>query len=109
MGPDLIYDRSLRALPSADGDVAGSVVFSPMLFRKHDLSQPLSECEIPLPSLLGLGEIATTAKRRFVDAACDQAPMVPSALLRDQERVPSEEVGGQRGEALVSLELKRRY
>ena len=36
-----------------------------MLFRKEDLNRELSACKIPLPSLIGLGEVATKAKHRF--------------------------------------------
>ena len=36
-----------------------------MLFSKGDLSRPLSESEIPMSTLLGLGEVATAAMRRF--------------------------------------------
>ena len=36
-----------------------------MLFRKEDLNRELSACKIPLPSLIGLGEVATKAKQRF--------------------------------------------
>ena len=36
-----------------------------MLFKAADLNQELSQCEIPLSSLLGLGEIATKVKARF--------------------------------------------
>ena len=36
-----------------------------MLFKAADLSQELSQSEISLSSLLGLGEIATKVKARF--------------------------------------------
>ena len=98
MGPDLIYDRSLRALPNLGRDSAGGVIFSPMLFKKQDLSQPLSQCEIPLSSLLGLGEVATRAKRRFMDAACEDAPLIPREPQVDRE--PEDQ---------LKIELKRRY
>ena len=66
LGPDLLYDRSLREATQHTEDLPGEVVFSPMLFRKEDLRRELSDSEIPLPSLLGLGEVATKAKQRFV-------------------------------------------
>ena len=65
LGPDLLYDRSLREAAQQGEDGPGEVVFSPMLFRKEDLSRELSDCKIPLPSLIGLGEVATKAKQRF--------------------------------------------
>ena len=40
-----------------------------MLFSKEDLSRELSDCKIPLPSLIGLGEVATKAKQRFATLA----------------------------------------
>ena len=65
LGPDLVFDKSLRESAEKRSNAAGEVVFSPMLFKAADLSQELSQSEISLSSLLGLGEIVTKVKARF--------------------------------------------
>ena len=73
LGPDLIYDRAFRESAQKSDSVKGEVVFSPKLFKASDLNKELSECEISMSNLIGLGEIATLAKLRF-SADSENAP-----------------------------------
>ena len=98
LGPDLVYDKSLREAAEDRSNAAGEVVFSPMLFKAADLNQELSQCKIPLSSLLGLGEIATKVKARFAEA---RVPV--------EEQTLSERVRGVVPEALGRLQLTRKY
>ena len=98
LGPDLVYDKSLREAAEDRSNAAGEVVFSPMLFKAADLNQELSQREIPLSSLLGLGEIATKVKARFAEA---RAPA--------EEQTLSERVRAVVPEAPGRLQLTRKY
>ena len=82
LGPDLAYDKSLREGAQERSNAAGEVVFSPMLFKAADLSQELTQSEIPLSSLLGLGEIATKVKARFSHASMQASAQDPSDYTR---------------------------
>ena len=82
LGPDLLYDRSLREAAQESEDLPGEVVFSPMHFTKQDLSRTLAECEIPHASLLGLAEVATKARQRFTVGSLPLAP-APAAALKE--------------------------
>ena len=55
IGPDLVYDRSVRNTLSEVADVKGEVVFSPFIFDKSDLCGDLDSYKMPLQKLLGLG------------------------------------------------------
>ena len=65
IGPDLIYDRSIRNSMSELAEVTGEVVFSPMVFKKTDVSGDLDSHRISSEQLLGLGQVSTSAKARF--------------------------------------------
>ena len=68
LGPDLMFDKSVRDSLSSLGATGGCILFSPLQFKKQDLDRDLSECRIPMPELLELGRIATKAKIRFAEA-----------------------------------------
>ena len=98
LGPDLLYDKSLREAAAERTDLPGELVFSPTLFQAKDLRKDLAECEIPLDDLLGLGEVATKARQRF-ESAGRGAPADSSqvqAVLADSAESRS-------------LQLKRKY
>ena len=73
LGPDLIYDKSLRDSMGELGDAAGAVLFSPFMFCKEDLTAELSESQLTGEELLHYGKLATTAKARFVCRKSDCA------------------------------------
>ena len=55
LGPDLIYDKSIRASLSLVSDFTGEVLFSPFLYKANDLSSDLAQSELPLDELISLG------------------------------------------------------
>ena len=82
LGPDLIYDKSVREAAAQSTDVRGALVFSPTLFEARDLNRGLAESQISLDSLIGLGELATKAKQRF------EGPGRPPLTTISYERTP---------------------
>ena len=67
IGPDLIFDVSLRNTMSYQTDHAGSVVFSPYMFKVVDLPKDLESGVLPALELMKLGHVATKAKSRFMN------------------------------------------
>ena len=68
IGPDLIFDRSLRNTMSGVTELAGEVTFSPFMFKATDLAHDVESAMLSMESLLELGKTATQAKIRFTEA-----------------------------------------
>ena len=73
LGPDLLYDRSIRDSLGEAINSTGEILFSPFMFNANDLSQDLTQNEVPLADLLRLGKAATKIKARFTRAVDDTA------------------------------------
>ena len=52
LGPDLIFDKSIRDSMGDTTQPTGEVLFSPFMIKAADLAKDLAECEIPLDQLL---------------------------------------------------------
>ena len=65
IGPDLIFDRSLRSTMSEVTEYAGEIVFSPFGFKASDIVSNLDSAKLSKEALLDLGKMATQAKARF--------------------------------------------
>ena len=65
LGPDLIFDRSIRDSMAENVEFRGKVIFSPKLFKASDLDLILVQQEVPLDFLFRWGKVATEAKMRF--------------------------------------------
>ena len=73
LGPDLIYNKSIRESLSDIADFHGEVLFSPLLFKAEDLGVDLDQCRLSTEELTLFARIATRAKERFTnDASGDQ-------------------------------------
>ena len=68
LGPDLIYDNSLRDSMGELTELKGEVVFSPYMFKAKDMVTDLAHNQLSLEDLIGYGKTATLAKTRFIIA-----------------------------------------
>ena len=93
IGPDLIYDKSVRDSLSALGEENGEVVFSPMMFKKADVSGSLESYKLSEDRLIALGQVATSAKARFQKALDDCSKTSRIALPSDLPEEETKEVG----------------
>ena len=71
IGPDLIYDKSMRDALFDQGDFAGCVLFSPLNFRAQDLPSNLDDVKLSDEELIHFGQLATTVKKHFAQLAVD--------------------------------------
>ena len=65
IGPDLLFDRSVRDSHATVEDPTGAVLFSPKIFLAKDLAGGLAAHRVPIDELLSLGQLATQVKERF--------------------------------------------
>ena len=83
LGPDLIYDKAMRDSLGNLNVSSGAVAFSPFMFKRADLSGDLEQRRIAYQDLMGLGQVATEIKRRFIaalvgmNAGSDHGPEEP--------------------------------
>ena len=98
IGPDLLYNDSIRASLSLVSDGSGEVVFSPMMFSVEDLSGELEDSQLKDKDLIGLGHLATQVKDKFAKAVEDL----------NEEQV-EEEQGVVLADQNISIKLKRDY
>ena len=66
MGGELIYDKAMRDSLEVLGASEGDVIFSPFIFKREDLTGELADSQLAQQELMGLGQVATTVKRRFI-------------------------------------------
>lgn len=66
LGPDLIFDASVRKTMGDMTDTTGEVVFSPYSFKVTDMPADLTAGKLPEEDLIQLGHVATKAKARFI-------------------------------------------
>ena len=90
LGPDLLYDKSVRDSLSELQVSSGEVLFSPLEFKKDDLMGELSESRLPMPELLSLGRVATVAKARFARLDAGRAVSEPAVVEQEAEAVVAE-------------------
>ena len=69
LGPDLIFNKSIRESLSDIADFHGEVLFSPLLFKAEDLGVDLDQCQLSKEELALFARIATSAKERFTKDA----------------------------------------
>ena len=62
MGPDLIFDVSLRATMSQMTELTGEVVFSPFMFKVVDLPVDLESGKLPESELLKTWSYSDTSE-----------------------------------------------
>ena len=67
LGADLIYDKAMRESLTALMASQGEVLFSPFIFKREDLSGELADSQLDGQQLMGLGQVATTVKKRFMN------------------------------------------
>ena len=65
LGPDLIYDKSMRNAMSQLDVLSGEVLFSPLLIKKEDMVFDLDLNKLSQEKLMEYGLTATQAKTRF--------------------------------------------
>ena len=65
LGPDLIYDRSVREALSQSADSTGKFLFSPFMFTAEQMVTDLAQKKLSFAELMELGKLATNAKARF--------------------------------------------
>ena len=68
LGPDLIYDSSIRDSLQELSNPDGGILFSPFMFEAKDLKADVSENQVSIQELLRLGKTATSVKARFSQA-----------------------------------------
>ena len=73
IGPDLLFDRSLRDSHANVERPTGEVLFSPRIFRAQDLAGGLSAHRLEQDELISLGHLATEAKERFREERRDDS------------------------------------
>ena len=71
MGPDLIFDASVRKTMSGVVEGTGEVIFSPYTFKVVDMPKNLEDGKLPETELIQLGHTATQAKARFAKPAVE--------------------------------------
>ena len=71
IGPDLIYDKSMRDALFDQEDFTGVVLFSPQNFRSQDIPSKLDDVKLSDEELIHFGKLATTVKKHFAQLAAD--------------------------------------
>jgi precorrin-6B methylase 1 len=71
IGPDLLYDKSMRDALSDQDNLSGVVLFSPQNFRPQDLPDDLDEVRLTDAELIHFGKLATTIKRFYDQLVTD--------------------------------------
>ena len=56
IGPDLIYDRSVREALSQQADLKGEILFSPFMFTAEQMVTDLAQKKLSLNELMELGK-----------------------------------------------------
>ena len=78
IGPELIFDSSIRKSMEDLLEHRGNVLFSPILVKKDELPNDLESGRLSLAELVEFGHTATKAKARFVNQ-----PQYPTSDGRD--------------------------
>ena len=65
LGPDLIYDRSVREALSQSADSKEKFLFSPFMFTAEQMVTDLAQKKLSFAEFMELGKLATNAKARF--------------------------------------------
>jgi len=56
VGPDLIYDRSVREALSQGADLKGNILFSPFMFTAEQMVTDLAQKKLSLDELMQFGK-----------------------------------------------------
>ena len=59
IGPDLLFDRSVRDSHATVEDPTGEVLFSPKIFLAKDLAGGLDAHKVKIDELMSLGQLAS--------------------------------------------------
>ena len=66
LGADLIYDKAMRDSLTTLDVARGQVLFSPFIFKRDDLQRDLAGSRLEQQELMGLGQVATAVRQRFM-------------------------------------------